>query len=132
MAIGPGAYNLYKGVGVGAGGTNDVEDSKVAIGYNAGNSSTSGVYGAATQAVAIGSGATNSWICDNGYPNTGPIAIGYLATAGCWNTVVIGAGANHYGADSIAIGGLTVGTSIDSIIMGHESRDNGFTGLALS
>jgi hypothetical protein len=120
VAIGPGAYNLYAGVGVG-GGTNSVQDS-VAIGYNAGNSLTLGFDGAATQAVAIGSGATNSWIC-GGYTNAGPIAIGYQATAGCLNAIAIGWEASHYGADSIGIGGNIVGRGIDSILMGRAATD---------
>jgi hypothetical protein len=136
VAIGPGAYNLYTGVGVGGGGTNTVQDS-VAIGYNAGNSLTYGLDGAATQAVAIGSGATNSYICDE-YANTGPIAIGYLANAGCYNAIAIGLQSSHWGADSIAIGANTVGRQLDSILMGRAATDfpfnpsgNAFTGIAL-
>ncbi|HEY3826003.1 MAG TPA: IPT/TIG domain-containing protein [Bryobacteraceae bacterium] len=121
VAIGPGAYNLYAGVGTGN-GTSSIDDS-VAIGYNAGNSLTFGVDGGATQAVAIGSQATNSWICGN-YTNTGPIAVGYQATAGCWNAIMIGAQGSHWGADSIGIGAQVVGRNFDSILIGRSATDN--------
>jgi hypothetical protein len=131
VAIGPGAYNLYLGVGAG-GGTNDVEDS-VAIGYGAGNSLIYGYDGAATQAVAIGSGATNSFICGY-YNNTGPIAIGYQASGGCQDAIAIGAGASNWGHLAITIGAGTVARAANSILIGPTTTDNTaggpYTGMA--